>query len=144
MLLIFRIKEVRWSVFLSRLSTICTAHLINALLLSGIQFRLPTACNVERTQEPTPGTNVLFACCQVCVKYIHRLTYTAQTDTQSPTFYGSLTKNNYLWGICNFKTASKPKMAVFSTEKNCLACELSFQPSLAMSFESAHLPCQIG
>lgn len=35
----------------------------NALLLSGIQFRLPTACNVERTQEPTPGTNVLFVCC---------------------------------------------------------------------------------
>lgn len=36
-------------------STVCTAHLITALLLSGIQFRLPTACNVERTQEPAPG-----------------------------------------------------------------------------------------
>lgn len=37
-----------------------TNHLISALLLSGIQFRLPTACNVERTQEPTPGKNFLF------------------------------------------------------------------------------------
>lgn len=39
------------------LSTVRAAHLITALLLSGIQFRLPTACNVERTQEPTPGKN---------------------------------------------------------------------------------------
>ncbi|XP_053098118.1 disks large-associated protein 2 isoform X2 [Pangasianodon hypophthalmus] len=28
--------------------------------LSGIQFRLPTACNVERTQEPTPEPAVTF------------------------------------------------------------------------------------
>lgn len=58
-----RIKKVRWSVFLSGLCTICTAHLITALLLSGIQFRLPTACNVERTQEPTPGKISLFVHC---------------------------------------------------------------------------------